>query len=80
MLFKDSLCQYFGLKSTAKALYVLELNAIIFLDLYYTYIGIAYFKSNDFSISLINYKKSLPLNSENKSAVSMIQEIEGMKK
>jgi thiol-disulfide isomerase/thioredoxin len=65
-----------------KALYVLGLNAKIFPYHYYTYtsLGKAYFESKDFSNALKNYKKSLALNSANKSAISMIQEIEGMKK
>ena len=65
-----------------KAIYVLGLNAKIFPYHYYPYTGLgkAYFESKDVENALKNYKKSLALNSENKKVISMIQEIEGMKK
>lgn len=64
-----------------KAFYILRLNAKIFPYHYYVYssLGKAHYEAQNHEDALKNYKKSLALNSANKSAKSMIQEIEGMK-
>ncbi len=64
-----------------RAFFVFDLNAKIFPYHYYVYssLGKGHFESENHVDALKNYKKSLVLNTDNKSAKSMIEKIEGSK-
>ena len=60
-----------------KAIEVFKLNTQEYPNSSNTYdsLGEAYFKSEDFKLSLLNYQKSYDLDANNKNAVKMIEKL-----
>ena len=65
-------------KKLAEAIAVLKLNVELYPQSWNAYdsLGEAYAANGDKELAIVNYKKSLELNSGNKAAVSMLQKLQ----